>query len=740
VAGKYLSLTVGFWLFAAAASESVRAQSAAGTEQLTRPRAEIRYRDGILVLTADILERINKTRFSAKGNVHITFQDMAITCDTAEYDEVTQEGKTTGSTRFVQNQQWLTCSRAEFNLAKQTGKFYDATGRTDQEFLLQGKTVLKTGRSTYVVERGFLTACEEPHPKWGFSVGTAKLNIDQTARLQHVVFKVKGVPVLYLPFLVVPLQNKERNSGFLPFHTGSSTSKGRQFSLGYFQTLGESADVTFYGDYYSLRGMGYGGILRARPNAQTHLDLTAYGVRDRLNQGGALLVVDGASRLKNGLRMVASVNITTNFLFRQAFSEGFRSATVSQERSSLFASRNADNFSTNIAYERHEVLFPSRSIVIRKLPSIEFLALGKSLGRLPLIFTLRAAAEGMARSDSVMATPPIVQRFDFHPRLSLRMPSVAGFSLIPSFGVRETYYSARISKETVPTVVSTPLRRQYTDLEVELRTPKLERSFRSARFGDFRHMIEPLATYRRIRGISSLRETIRFDEEDAIADTSEVEYGFVNRIIRRREIKPGIREDFEFLSLSVAQKYYFDQDFGGAFLPGESNIFYPLNTLTGFASTGIRRSLAPTSMNLRVTPRPGISYDVHANYDNKLHRLRDSSLSAFWQQDRLFLAGTYFKTNALEAGMFENNHIQGQIGYGAPTRGLSASLTLSYNIRTRTLLNSNSRLNYAWNCCGVSLEFQQFDIGLRTESRFSFSFSLKGIGSFGNIKRPESLF
>jgi len=45
-----------------------------------------------------------------------------------------------------------------------------------------------------------------------------------------------------------------------------------------------------------------------------------------------------------------------------------------------------------------------------------------------------------------------------------------------------------------------------------------------------------------------------------------------------------------------------------------------------------------------------------------------------------------------------------------------------------------------WNCCGVTLDFQQFDIGLRSETRFSISFTLKGIGSFGNVERPTACF
>ncbi len=145
-------------------------------------------------------------------------------------------------------------------------------------------------------------------------------------------------------------------------------------------------------------------------------------------------------------------------------------------------------------------------------------------------------------------------------------------------------------------------------------------------------------------------------------------------------------------------------------------------------------------MVLRLTPRSGVSHDARADYDTKLQQLRDVSLSSFWQQGKIFVAGTYFKTYALEPGTFASDQIQGQVGYGSPLRGLSASLTLSYNIQTRQLLNSYTRLNYMWDCCGLAVEFQQYALGLRTETRFSFSFTLKGIGSFGNLKRPESLF
>jgi hypothetical protein len=83
--------------------------------------------------------------------------------------------------------------------------------------------------------------------------------------------------------------------------------------------------------------------------------------------------------------------------------------------------------------------------------------------------------------------------------------------------------------------------------------------------------------------------------------------------------------------------------FGGSFRPGEFNAFYPLGTISGFSSTGIQRMLSPTNINLRLTPRPGFSYDLRADYDTKLRRLRDTSIWGSWQKGRVTLAGTYVK-------------------------------------------------------------------------------------------------
>ncbi len=711
------------------------------TQPLEQVRSEIPYRDGTVVLLSDFQERVTRTRYRASGHVRVTFQDMLITCDEAEYDEATRDGWAKGNIRFSQGKQWFSCSRAEFNFENQTATFHDASGFTDQEFLVRGRTVVKTGRDTYHVRSGFVSTCQERRPKWSFATTSATIKVDRTTRLRHTVFRIKGVPIFYFPYMIVPMEQKKRSSGFVPFHMGKSTSKGRVFSEGWFQTLGRSADATIYGDYFSLRGLAIGGIFRARPNPATRLHIEAYGINDRLGQGGAQLFVDAVSQLPRDFRFVARANVTSNFRFRQAFADTFRAATIPQEESIAFLTRNLGSWSTDFSFQREEVLYPSRSVVIRKSPSLELFSLGKPLGNLPLIFSLRASADGMSRVDNEIESPKMVQRLDLYPRLALRLPELAGFSLIPSIGARETFYSAGLASGPDREVSVRHISRHYTDFELDLRVPTLQREFWGSSDRRFTHVLEPNLKYRRIHGIKDrLDEVIRFDAEDPISDTNEVEYGLVNRIIRTRRTSSGSAQPYEFFSLSIVQKQYFDPDFGGAFKPGEANIFYPLYTTTGFAAAAIVRNFAPTNVIARVTPQPGITLDARADFDTKLNSLRDASLTTMWQQERIYIAGTWFKTSGLEQGSFNSHHVQGQVGYGRVDRGFSASVAFSYDILSSRLLNSHTRLYYVWDCCGVALEYQQYDIGLRTENRFTFSFSLKGIGSFGNLKRPESLF
>ncbi|HSW38854.1 MAG TPA: putative LPS assembly protein LptD, partial [Acidobacteriota bacterium] len=258
---KIIAAAAAFAFLVIALAAATPAHGRSEEKEPEQVRTDIEHRDGAVTIISDVQEKI-ASRHRAKGRVKITFRDMVITGEEAEYDEETGKGHIAGQVNFSQGEQWLSCSRAEFDFSTRTGAFYDASGFTDREFIITGRTIIKTGPDSYLVEDGSATTCVGECPTWRFEAARTSIRLDRSARMRHAVFRIKGIPVFYTPYLIFPVGKNERSSGFIPFQTGTSTSKGRVFSQGYYQTLGRSADLLFYGDYFTARGLALGGRFR----------------------------------------------------------------------------------------------------------------------------------------------------------------------------------------------------------------------------------------------------------------------------------------------------------------------------------------------------------------------------------------------------------------------------------------------------------------------------------------------
>ena len=73
---------------------------------------------------------------------------------------------------------------------------------------------------------------------------------------------VKGVPLLYLPFLYYPTKKEDRATGFLLPTYGVTTLRGQSLSNAFFWAIDRSQDATFMHDWYSKTGQGVGGEYR----------------------------------------------------------------------------------------------------------------------------------------------------------------------------------------------------------------------------------------------------------------------------------------------------------------------------------------------------------------------------------------------------------------------------------------------------------------------------------------------
>ena len=733
-----------------------------------RARVESEYEGEKITVEADRLSRETANRWVAEGDVILTYHGTVLRAPYVSYDPITGEAIADQGVEIIQGLQWLKGTRAEINLRTNTGTIYDAEGFTDEELYVKAKRLIKTGPDRYTAQDGFLTACQEAVPKWSFTIRRAYIRRGGNARFTHTLFKVKKVPVFYLPFMLFPTAEKKRSSGFLIPTMGNSNNKGLRISQSFYLVLGRSADLTLNTDYFSKRGFGNGVTLRTRPNPVTSLTLDWYWVNDRKDQGGTSFNVIGETKLPHGFRAAAKFNLVTSFLFRQVFSDNFYTATLPTDNSLVFLTNNFKSRSFNFLVSREETIFPGPNVVIRNTPTLNFKLIGQKLPHLPFPFylDLDTSAEGLSRtrllrlpagapSADPFETPGITQRLDLFPRLYFSVPLFQGLRATPSVGFRETFYSNSLRPSVDPAledpVSAENIHRGYFQITMDLEGWGLSKVYSNPSGNDWKHLIEPFVRYRHITGIDDFNRIIRFDELDAVANTNEIEYALFNRIFVKRITANGTL-NHEWLSFKIAQKYFFDSDFDGALQPGTINQFFPLNTFTGFPYAVTPRSYSPVTALLRFTPQPGYSFDVRGDYDPKFDAFRNFSVTGFLSRPGLYLGTTYFVTKEtpdlaavaedlrLAPGTFKNNQLQGQLALGNLQRGISVSTTLSYDIQAKRLLSHRSRLNYLWDCCGVSLEFQGFNVGVRSEQQFRFSFVLKGIGRFGTINRPDSLF
>lgn len=706
-------------------------------------RAEFPSEGGTIVLVADRIVQESPTRWVAEGHVTVTYQDSVLKTDRLTYNPTNSDVTVRGHVEVTRGTQWLKGSHAQLNLKKETGTLYDAEGFTDQELYVRVKKLVRTGHDTYVAEDGYLTSCREGIPKWSFRIDKAHINVQSWARFANTLFRIKNVPVFYLPYVVFPTEKKKRSSGFLLPSTGTSSNKGRRLTDSLYLVLGRSADLTFTQDYFSKRGFGYGFRFRTRPNLETQLDLNSYWVNDRLNQGGWILNGVGTTRLPNGFRVVTDFNLVSDFIFRQVFSDNFFTATRTTENSRAFISNNFQTRSFNALVSRQETAFPGRNVVIRNTPAIGFKLSGERLFGSPLLLDLDTSVNSMSRTDALIDTPELTERLDFYPRLYFTVPLFQGLRLTPRLGFRETFYSDSLKATTEPSdqvqLSGDPLNRRYLDFGLDLQGWGLSRIYGDPDKGGFKHLIEPRVRYRYITGVDDFNRILRFDDVDAVADTNEVEYSLYNRFFVRRQGPDGPVTQ-EWLSLKIGQKYFFDPSFGGVLQEGQPSQFYPLYTLTGFPYGAIQRRFSPVTLLARLTPRPHYSFDVRGDYDARFHKFRNFSVTGMLYRSGLIAGTTYFVTKSLEPGTFRHEQLQGQIALGSFKRGLSVSSVFSYDFATSRFLNYRSRLNYFWDCCGVSVEYQGFNFNSRDERQLRFSFFLKGIGIFGTIRRPESIF
>lgn len=654
----------------------------------------------------------------------VVYQDIRVEAEWIEFNHKTKQLTAGDRVKFTQGEDLLNGGKLSFNVETKTGTLTDVSGQAEGYYLRAGEYE-RLPDGTWHLLKVSATACSGDCPKWGFTFKEAYVTPGKGYSGRDLTFRVRNVPILWFPKLTIHSDKRDRASGFLfPPGFARSTIKGNSINGSYFWAINRSYDLTFGGEYFSKRGPAGTIDFRARPNAATRIDVNHLFVIDRLDQGGQRTHINALSDLNEHWRGVANVDITSDFPFRQVFEDGFNLISSPIEQSQGFLTRNGPRSSLNVLYNRLAVFFPGQSVVLRKFPAVDFQLPTNAVfgGRIPVYFSLDGGITGMARRDSQINSPAFMQRLDVHPSLEIPFVRSGLLSWSHRVGVRDTFYTHSVN----PDVTQQTLNRGVFDYTMSITGPQIEKDF-----GSWKHVFEPTLEYRFVTGVDNFRQTIVVDAVDLVTDTNEVEYGVTNHFF----------SSWEFLTWRVAQKMYFDKSFGGALLAGRRNAFDPLMDLTGFAfSDGVPRRFSPVVSTLRIATTPQTSTDVQVDYDTQRHEFRSAGVMGGIRRSVFNSSVGYFFNKRTEI-QEPNNQLRALASFRASSsRGFSGAFGFSYDIHNSIFQSSVGQVNYNAECYGLSFELSQVDLGVRKETGWRISLTLKNIGSIGNLRPQERLF
>ncbi len=771
-----------------------------------------------------------KPLWKLRGHAKIYFRSYILFADEITYDSDTGETQVEGHVVLDGGpyDEHILASHGIYNIRTQSGTFYSVTGTagfrmrrsryvltSSNPFVFTGKVVEKHGPDHYLVRQGTVTTCELPHPKWRFNARRITVDVDGSAKIYNSNFRIEGVPMFYFPFVTTPVQ-KQRESGFLIPSFGNSSLKGKIAGESFYWAINRSMDATLGGDYYSKRGWEQRGEFRARPSDTSFVDWSYVGVLDRgigtprQNQGGEDALFRAEGLFGNNFRGVANVDYLSSFVFRIAFTDVYSQAVDSEVKSQIFLSNTTNGFHYNALTERYqnfEVCDPridptacttlTQTELIRVLhtPSFFFSGAERKLGNTPLYWSFDSAVEGLQRrqigagtADPLgLRTDPLVGRFNLAPSLAMPL-QWRGWSFRPELTLRDTLYTERFNQALVLSTGRAQedlINRKALETAFEIRPPTLSRIFeRPWLHRKWKHAIEERVRYDYVTGVNNFARILRFDDNDILSDTNDLEYAIVNRLYAKRldqnvsecdlqgmstlavggapqagvvpweppaapDMRPCAAGPREVLTWELAQKYFFDPTFGNALVVGERNVFTATADFTGIAFLSQMRRLSPLISRLRIETSRRTNTEWDLDYDLRTGRISGSTALVNYHYGPFTIGGgdAFLRVNDLAPGTIipgahDFHQFRLLFGYGQLNkRGFSAATSMGFDTNRGFLQYSAVQTSYNWDCCGLSLEYRRFALGaVRNENQYRFAFTLANVGAFGNLRRQERLY
>jgi len=679
-------------------------------------------------IIAQFYERTEERVF-ARGEVEVHYGDLILFADSVEVMLQTKDVRAEGNVVLQSATDVIRAETLTFNADSGLGVMDGARGMAQPTMLFEAARLERRDPRTYALQDARFTSCSQPVPRWQFSCSRATLKKDDYVAMWNPVFRVKNVPVFYLPYISYPL---ERRSGFLMPQPNHTATKGFELNQDFYWAMARNMDATLKLTFYSRKGLGLGFDYRYILGDGTAGNIVFrsffFKADETGTKPGPAFIVRGrhSQTLPLGFSLTGEADYNSSFDFLREFDNDFNQAAVSNRRTQVYLSKAWRGFHFNARASRFETYFPDsgRSILTTYLPQLSFNSFRMKVFS-PLYFSFSSSFSRWRYGwddEFEAGLERRLQSFSLTPVLSLPFSSIPWLTATAAAAANINYYWQSLAPDPEnperKVIVDEPFFSRNAVLSLDVLGPVLFRVFRDKQgAARVKHIIEPSVSYRYdsptlgAEKIVTARGFFRYHQ---------VVYGLTSHILVKEGEMPRER-----LTFGLAQVYYLSPD---------------QSPLSLYRFEGKVPRLSDVSSYLRYFPAAKFSLDFSAGF-NPYHRSFSSlrlGASLGSPRDNVFLSLNWFKSISVwqDEPWWDRHQANLSGRFKFPRLGLEAQTDVNFNLLRRELQHMTFQLLYDYQCLVIRAGFMYFQY--RSEIVPIIRVTLGGLsGSEGFLNNPR---
>lgn len=387
------------------------------------------------LITSDDLERDNENEImTLKGNVRVIYNTQFFSADFIEINFKKKQAHLKGNVTVQTTTYQIGGKEIVLDYENNQALIYYGFVQSNN-VRFQGDLIEKQNDTEFYVDNADYTTCSNCPATWSFEGTKIKAELGGYAYIKNSFLRVVGLPIFWLPYLVVPLKS-ERQTGLLTPEIGYIRNRRLVVTQSLFWAISRSQDATFTLKNYEVGGLkpllehryvlnesSNGNSRFAYFNDKVFVSESRYNNYRQSNEkesqfsrwalnSSHLYAPDKSSKFRAQLMLVSDLQYPKDFY------DEFTNYSDSSLENKVSYSKAFEhsNLTTEFAYYRNLLQadpLSSNNFSVHRAPEIHFDSTMTQIKDLPLYFTFTSNFTRFARGRSYddISTDGTGQRF-----------------------------------------------------------------------------------------------------------------------------------------------------------------------------------------------------------------------------------------------------------------------------------------------------------------------------------------